>query len=312
MPGAAARNAVHTRRHPMRALVAVLCLLALGCSERDATARAPAGNADDFGVPVQAGTRTDPARIVSLNPTTTDLLFAMGAGPRLVGRTEWDAWSDSVRAIPDLGAGLRPNVEAVLAARPDLVVLYASADNADAARQLRAAGLRVLSLKVDRLSDFRRAARLLGEATGESGRAGEVIDSVTATLEHVRAATSGLPRPSVFWHIWDSPIITIGKGSYMNDLVEIAGGRNVYGDVAASSPTVSLEDVIRRDPDVIIAGPVGAARMRASARWRTVAAVRRGAIVVVDTMLVGRPGARLGEAALSLARLLHPDAEVQP
>ena len=296
----------------LRALSTVLIFVTLGCSERGHAARAGATDADDFAVPVQAGTPSDPARIVSLNPTTTDLLFAIGAGPRMVGRTEWDRWSDSVRAVPDLGPGLRPNVEAVLAKKPDLVVLYASADNADAARQLRAAGVRVVSLKVDRLSDFRRATLLLGEATGESDRAREVVDSVTATLDSVRAVTSELTHPSVFWHIWDAPIITIGRGSYMNDLVEIAGGRNVYGDVAAASPTVSIEDVIHRDPDVIIAGPVGAKHMRASVTWRSVGAVRRGSIVVVDTMLVGRPGARLGEAAVSIARLLHPDARALP
>jgi ABC-type Fe3+-hydroxamate transport system substrate-binding protein len=292
----------------LRVLFAILAFVLLGCSERASTPRAPARDVDDFGVPVHEGTSDDPARIVSLNPTTTDLLFAIGAGPRVVGRTEWDIWSDSVRAVPDLGPGLRPNVEAVLAKRPDLVVLYASADNADAARQLRGAGVRVVSLKVDELSDFRRATLLLGMATGVEARARQVVDSVSATLDSVRAATRDLPHPSVFWHIWDAPIITIGRGSYMNDLVEIAGGRNVYGDVAVASPTVSIEDVIHRDPDVIIAGPVGAARIRSSAIWRSVNAVRRGHIVIVDTMLVGRPGARLGEAAVSIARLLHPDA----
>jgi ABC-type Fe3+-hydroxamate transport system substrate-binding protein len=292
----------------LRVLFAILAFVLLGCSERASTPRAPARDVDDFGVPVHEGTSDDPARIVSLNPTTTDLLFAIGAGPRVVGRTEWDIWSDSVRAVPDLGPGLRPNVEAVLAKRPDLVVLYASADNADAARQLRGAGVRVVSLKVDELSDFRRATLLLGMATGVEARARQVVDSVSATLDSVRAATRDLPHPSVFWHIWDAPIITIGRGSYMNDLGEIAGGRNVYGDVAVASPTVSIEDVIHRDPDVIIAGPVGAARIRSSAIWRSVNAVRRGHIVIVDTMLVGRPGARLGEAAVSIARLLHPDA----
>lgn len=294
----------------LRVLAAVVALsLTLGCSERGAAARGGPSAVDDFGVPVEAGEADDPARIVSLNPTTTDLLFAIGAGPRVVGRTEWDKWSDSVRAVPDLGPGLRPNVEAVLAKRPDLVVLYASADNADAARQLGSAGVKVVALKVDELSDFRRATLLLGEATGESARAREVVDSVSATLERVREATRDLPHPTVFWHIWDAPIITIGQGSYMNDLVEIAGGRNVYGDVEAASPTVSIEDVIHRNPDVMIAGPVGAAHMRASAIWRSVDAVRRGHIAVVDTMLVGRPGARLGEAAVSIARLLHPGAE---
>ena len=293
-----------------RAVLAGLAFVLLGCPERGA--RAAAASADDFGVPVRSGTTTDPARIVSLNPTTTDLLFAIGAGPRGVGRTHWDSWSDSVREVADLGPGLRPNIEAVLGARPDLVVLYASADNAAAARQLRAAGVDVISLKVDRLADFRRATLLLGTATGETGRARSVVDSVTRTLERVRAATRDLPHPTVFWHIWDAPIITIGRGSYMNELVEIAGGRNVYGDVAAPSPTVSIEDVIRRDPDVIIAGPLGAAHLRESATWRTVGAVRRGRIVVVDTMLVGRPSARLGEAAAAIAQLLHPDARGLP
>jgi iron complex transport system substrate-binding protein len=295
-----------------RALLVGLALVALGCSERGGAARAEAIDADDIGVPVRSGTLADPARIVSLNPTTTDLLFAIGAGPRLVGRTHWDGWSDSVRRVPDLGPGLRPNVEAVLGKRPDLVVLYASADNADAARQLRAAGVDVISLKVDRLADFRRATLLLGVATGESERSRAVVDSVTRTLERVRAATRDLPHPTVFWHIWDAPIITIGRGSYMNDLVEIAGGRNIYGDVSAASPTVSIEDVIHRDPDLIIAGPVGAAHMRASTIWRSVGAVRRDRIIVVDTMLVGRPGARLGEAATTIARLLHPDVAGLP
>ena len=295
-----------------RVLLVGLALVALGCSDRGGAARAEAIDADDFGVPVRSGTLADPSRIVSLNPTTTDLLFAIGAGPRLVGRTHWDGWSDSVRSVPDLGPGLRPNVEAVLGKRPDLVVLYASADNADAARQLRAAGVDVISLKVDRLADFRRATLLLGVATGESERSRAVVDSVTRTLERVSAATRDLPHPTVFWHIWDAPIITIGRGSYMNDLVEIAGGRNVYGDVSVASPTVSIEDVIHRDPDLIIAGPVGAAHMRSSTIWRSVGAVRRDRIIVVDTMLVGRPGARLGEAAAVIARLLHPNVAGLP
>ena len=295
-----------------RALLVGLVLAALGCSERGGRSQPAAMDSDDFGVPVRSGTLAEPARIVSLNPTTTDLLFAIGAGPRLVGRTHWDRWSDSVRSVPDLGPGLRPNIEAVLGQRPDLVVLYASADNADAARQLRAGGVAVISLKVDRLADFRRATLLLGVATGESDRARTVVDSVMRTLDSVRSVTRDMPHPTVFWHIWDAPIITIGRGSYMSDLVEIAGGRNLYDDVAASSPTVSIEDVIHRDPDIIIAGPVGAEHMRASPVWRSVGAVKRDGIVVVDTMLVGRPGARLGEAATAIARLLHPDARRLP
>ncbi len=262
---------------------------------------------DDWGIPVRSGTPRDPARIVSLDPASTEILFALGAGARLVGRTHWDAWPRAARAVPDVGPGMRPTVESVLAARPDLVVLYASDQNRAAAHRLTAAGVRVLALRFERISGFDTATRLLGRAVGLPAAARAIVDSVHRTLDHVRAGTAALPRRTAFWHVWSSPLITIGSRSYLNDLVEIAGGQNVYADMAAPSPVVSLEDVAQRDPDVILAGPDGAARIRNDVAWRAVRAVRRDDVLVVDTTLVGRPSVRLGEAAVSLARLLHPD-----
>jgi ABC-type Fe3+-hydroxamate transport system substrate-binding protein len=285
------------------AFVAV-AITVLACSRGHAPAAS--GARDDYGAPVTPGSLTAPERIVSLNPTTTELLFAVGAGSRVVGRTHWDMWPDSARLVPDLGPGLRPNVEAILARHPDLVILYASMDNRTAADQLRAAHVPVLALKIDSIADFRRATLLLGMVTGEEARAHTVVDTVQRTLDRVRAATASLPRPTVFWHVWDAPIITIGRSSYMNELVEVAGGRNVYGDVAQLSPQVSIEDIIHRNPDIILAGASGAAHIRTSAEWQAVGAVRRGRVLVIDTTLVGRPSVRLGEAAVSLARLLHP------
>ena len=292
------------RRVAANVLVIVIVLVtACRGGERAATG----ARVDDLGAPIAAGTREHPARIVSLSPATTELLFAIGAGARVVSRTHWDTYPDSARAAADVGDGLRPNVEAVLAQHPELVVLYASADNLGAVQRFHAAGIPVIALKIDRLAGFRRAAELLGAAVGEPARAATVVDSVDRTLARVRAATAGLAPPTVFWHVWDAPIYTIGAGSYLSELLEIAGGRNVYGDIAAPSPQVSLEDIVRRDPRFVLAGPEGAARVRRSSAWQGVRAVREGRVLVVDTMLVGRPSVRLGEAALSLARLLHPD-----
>ena len=284
--------------------VAALGLIAIAACDRSA-ARPLASITDDFGDTIRV--RAAPSRIVSLNPTTTEMLFAMGAGPRLVGRTHWDLYPDSVRLVPDLGTGIRPNVEAVLGSHPDLVVLYASADNRAAAQQLRKTGVNTVSLKIDLIRDFERASRILGLVLRDSARAQMVSDSVLRTIERVRASTRDLPRPTVFWHIWDAPLITIGRGSYMNELIDIAGGRNVYGDIDAPSPPVSIEDVLRRDPQYIITGPEGATKIRADKRWAAAPAVRAGRILVVDTAVVGRPGVRLGEAAVALARALHPD-----
>lgn len=284
--------------------VAALALIAVAACDRSPK-RPVASITDDFGDTIRIGGA--PSRIVSLNPATTEMLFAMGAGPRLVGRTHWDLYPDSARLVPDLGTGIRPNVEAVLGSRPDLVVLYASADNRAAAQQLRKAGVNTVSLKIDLIRDFERASRILGLVLRDSARAQVVSDSVLRTIERVRASTRDLPRPTVFWHIWDAPLITIGRGSYMNELIDIAGGRNVYGDVNAPSPPVSIEDVLRRDPQYIITGPEGSTKIRADKRWAAAPAVRAGRILVVDTAVVGRPAVRLGEAAVALARALHPD-----
>ena len=260
---------------------------------------------DDFGDTITVG--APPTRIVSLNPATTELLFALGAGSRLVGRTHWDEWPAEALAIPDMGPGVRPNVEAVLAARPDLVVLYASADNRSAATRLRAAGIRTLSLKVDRIEHFERSAAILGRILGDTARARTVADTVRATLDAVAERTKALARPRVLWPVDVAPVIAIGAGSFLTQLIEIAGGANAYGDMSAVSPQLSLEDVHARDPDIILANPTLAARIRSEPAWRGLRAVREGRVLEADEVLWGRPSVRMGEAAVAIARLLHPE-----
>ena len=281
-----------------------VCLLTLTACEKQPSQIAT--TRDDFGDPV----RIDqvPARIVSLNPATTEILFALGAGSRLVGRSDFDLWPAVARAIPALGNGMQPNVEAVLGIHPDLVILYASQDNRPAAGRLRAAGVNTLALRLDHISDFRRTADMLGAILRDSARAKSATDSVYQTLDSVRAITAKLTRPTVFWHIWDAPLITVGSGSFMSELVDIAGATNVYADITGPSKPISLEDVARRNPDFILAGPIGAQKIEADPRWRIVRAAREKKILIVDTVLVARPSVRLGEAAVSLANLLHPEA----
>jgi iron complex transport system substrate-binding protein len=249
-----------------------------------------------------------PTRIVSLNPTTTEILFAVGAGPRLVGRTQFDLWPDSARFVPNLGLGIRPNVEAVLAAKPDLVFLYASADNRSAAQRIRQAGITTAAFKVDRIAQFDSLTRLLGRLVGDSARGALVADTVARTLDSVRALTARLPRVRVALPVWDEPLMVIGGGSFLNDLVNIAGGENVFANSTSPSPTVSFEELLKRNPDVLLVGPESAERMRGSARWRSLPAMRSGRLLILDTAVTLRPAVRLGEGAVSLARLLHPEA----
>jgi ABC-type hemin transport system substrate-binding protein len=173
------------------------------------------------------------------------------------------------------------------------------------------------------VADFGRAVRALARAAGDTATGRLLVDSVESALESVRRASAASPitdhpsrpiirrtshpssRPTVVWHIWDTPLFTVGRGSYMHELLEIAGARNAFGDLEAPSPQVTLEEVVRRNPDFIVAGPANAERIRASARWRALPAVRDGRVLVVDTLLVGRPGVRLGEAARHLYALFR-------
>lgn len=248
-------------------------------------------------------------RVVSLNPVTSEAIFAIGAGDRLVGRTHFDGTPAAVRQVPDVGDGLQPNVEAVLAVRPDLVVLYAAEANRAAAAALRRAGVQTLAVRTDRIADLSRVLHALAVAVGDSAAARVVTDSVQRSLGAVRRAPDS--RLTVFFHVWDAPVITIGGGSYLDELATLVGARNVFGDVAKPSPQVTLESVAQRNPAFVLAGPTAAARLRSDPRWRAVRAVRDGRVLVLDTALFSRPGVRMGEAAHALRTLLDSAARTR-
>jgi ABC-type Fe3+-hydroxamate transport system substrate-binding protein len=282
-------------------LIVGIGLAAIACT----SSRDTAGSGvlrDDYGDPIVMG--ASPRRIVSLNPTTTEALFAMGASAHLIGRSHWDAWPDSARRIPDLGDALRPNVEAVLAAHPDLVIVYASLDNRAATQRLRAAGVNTVAFKIDRLADFDRTTRLLGRVIGDSARAAWVADSVRSTITRVRVATARLEHPTVIWPFSYRPVMVVGGGSFMSELLDVAGGRNIYGDLPQPSPVVTLEDVVRRNPDYVIRSiDVTQSVTQPQAldpAWTALAAVRMGRVISAPAELVARPSVRLGEAAVAL------------
>lgn len=291
-------------------LLSLLLLLALAaaCGEHEGKAARAPGAVDDYGAAIAPAA---PARrIVSLNPTTTELLFALGAGDRVVGRSRWDQWPPQAQRVAEAGDAIRPSVERIIALRPDLVILYASGDNRAAATTLVQAGIRVVALRIDRIADFERSVRIVGALAGREAEAATAADSLRRSLDAVRAALRDVPRPSVFLPAWDNPLMAIGGGSYLSELIGIAGGRNVYGDLDEPSPQVSFEDLLRRDPDVILAGPTEVARLAADARWRALRAVREARVLAYDTLLVSRPSLRLGEGARSMAALLHPDVVI--
>ncbi len=247
------------------------------------------------------------SRIVSLSPATTELLFAIGAGDLLVGRTRWCDYPAAARAVPSVGDGIPPNIEAVLARHPDLVLLYRSPQNAEALRQLRAAGIAAAQLTMDHLEDVSRLARLLGPVVGHVASADSLaaaFDSVIATTAADTLGASG-PRPTVLLLAWDQPPIAIGAGSFQSEILALAGGRNLFGDLAAPSAPVSIEAIASRNPDLILIGDSAPPRFAARPEWRTIDAVREGRFVYLATSAFGRPSPRAPEAIAQLHAALR-------
>ena len=242
------------------------------------------------------------ARIVSLLPSFTEILFAIGAGDRVVGRTTWCDYPPAAREIPSVGDGIPPNIEAVAARKPDLVVLYNSGPNVTAAQQLERIGIRTVLLDLNRLEDLGPASRKLGQLTGLEQRAESLAAAMDSLLDRPRPPSTA----SVAFIVWDNPPIIIGAGSYLSQLASLAGARNVFDDITAPSAQVSLETIAARNPHWIAvladsAVPPAFAQRR---EWRAVPAVRARRFLILQGSLFGRPGPRSAEAVRHLKALL--------
>lgn len=270
-------------------------------------ARVPApADTDDFGARLPTDAQFA-ERVVSLNPAATEAIFAIGAESRLVGRSRWDQYPAAVAAVPAIGDGIRPALEPILAARPTLVILYATAENRPVAEALTRAGVRTIALRVDRIAQFHQQLRVLGVVLGATERAATVSDSVQRTLDRVRALTASITnRPTVVWPVWNSPPMVIGGGSYMDELLEIAGARNVFHDAAQPSPSVSMEEIIARAPQFVLLSDKQVDKFGRDDAWRALPAVREQRFVRHDPSVTGRPSVVLGMAAVQLARAMHP------
>ena len=244
-----------------------------------------------------------PERIVSLSPAITELLFALGVGDRVVGRTRWGQDPEAARAVPSVGDGLNPNIEAVVARRPDLVLFYLSPSNAIAIDRFAAVGIATASLQFDGLADLERVARFVGDLVA----ARTVADSILIDFgEQLAAATARNDAgPRVLMLVWDNPPIAIGAESFLSDIVVRAGGHNVFGDERRPSLPVSIETIVARDPDVVLVVGEDQPAFASSPQWRTVPAIRDRRFVFVDGTQFSHPSFRAPIAIEQLRRALE-------
>ena len=291
------------RRFRPRHVVLVAGIFA-GCGDARTRTDPAVALTDDLGATVVL--RAAARRVVSLAPSHTDLLFSIGAGEVVVGRTKWASWPPEALTVPSVGDGLNPNVEAIAAQRPDLVVAYASAANATATNQLAALGIPVFNLRTDRLDDVARGARLLGRLTGHDARADSLAAAFAARLDAARAAVPHGPRPRVLLLVWEQPPIVIGGGSFQSEILRLAGAENAFGDLTQPSAQVTIETIVARDPDVVVRlGSSGVPAWAGRPEWRAVRAVRERRFVGVEGLEFEHPSFRAFDGVRRLRAALE-------
>ena len=290
------------RRPPPRAhtLMLLLGLAAVGCGPDADPDRS--GAADAAIRVVDAAGRehlleAPAARIVSLVPSATATLLAIGAGDRLVGRTDYDAPEDLPPGLPSVGGGLQPSIEALVALEPDLVIRFAGEQDPGTPARLEALGIRHVAIRPDRVEDVLAITRMLGALTGRERSADSLVARIERELAGVRASVADLPVRRVAYVLGGRPPWVVGPGTYIDEVIEIGGGKNVFADLRSLYAAVSPEELVARPADVILVP-------RASAHD---ASLTPGARVEEIGDLLEIPGPRVGEAARRVARLIHPE-----
>lgn len=246
-----------------------------------------------------------PRRIVSLSPGTTEMLFALGLGPRVVGDTTFCDYPPAAKGVAKIG-DVNTSDEKVLALRPDLVVADGVA-NARAVARLPKLGLAVLAVTPTSLPGVEDSLRVIGARTGAAREAEAVVTEMESkeNLAARIAARDTRPRPRVLIVLQTRPLWTAGRGTFLDDLVTRAGGVNAGGSVAGYG-TFSRERLLASPPDVILGDAGTRAALSADPALRDLAAVRAGRVHALPPDLSSRPGPRLADGLVLVARALHP------
>jgi iron complex transport system substrate-binding protein len=270
------------------------CTLVLSCAKRG---RPPAGGA---------------ARVVSLSPNTTETLFAIGAGSKVVGRSRFCDYPPEVRSIPSVGGYVDASLEAILALAPDLVVGARGPAGPALVEKLGALGIDTFFPPTESMAEIDDMIEKLGTKVGAREEAVRVVAGARARREGVARAVAGEPRVTVLLVFGVSPIVVAGPGSFPNEMIELANGHNVV-ETGSSYPTLAVERLIAMQPDVVLnAGMLGTNEEQGNGiraedpGWRELAAVREGRVVAIRDEAVLRPGPRIGDGLAALARALHP------
>ncbi len=292
-------------------LLALLAVISLpACAPQESARPGETSIIDQLGrtVPLKG----IPQRIVSLAPGNTEILFALGLGDRVVGVTTYDNYPPEASEKEKVGGFSTPDLEKVVALAPDLIVA-APIHEKEVIPALERHGLTVLSLAPETLDEVIQAIELTGIATGTGEAAQRLAGTMKGKINIISQATANLSRPRVFYIVWHEPLMAAGKNTFIDELITKAGGANII-DNLSQYPTVDLELVLQRNPEILICNSGHGSGGDSPFQWaqseprlKDVAARQTGCVYEINADFVNRAGPRIVDGLEQMLRFLHPD-----
>ncbi|MBP8613251.1 MAG: cobalamin-binding protein [Firmicutes bacterium] len=314
------RNKNHLTRLSAVALVVLLALSMLsGCTPQGkvngnggSQAKYPMEVVDSTGRTVTI--TAQPERIVSLAPSNTEVLYACGLGDKVVGVTTFCNYPEEVGEKEKVGGFSDPSIEKIVELDADLVL--ATTIHEKYLAEMEKLGLKVLVLNPATVEDVMDEIKLVGDVTGNSEQAEKTISEMQSKIDKVQTALKDLPdedRVKIFYLLWDEPIMSIGPSTLLHDVITLAGGISVSADADTDYPTYSLEVLIEKDPEAIVftvmgsGGGIDPESLKTQAGWSGISAIKNDRVYGIDDDLMSRPGPRIADGLLEVAKALYPD-----
>ena len=256
----------------------------------------------------------EPQRIVTLAPSITEILYFLSLGDRVVGVTQFSTYPPEAKLKPKVGSYIDLNVEKIIGLAPDLVIGTADGNQPGVVDLLEQAGIAVFIVNPRNIRQTIDTVSIVGRICGVPDRANSLSAQLSQRVDRILDRTRSRRKPLVFLQINLKPIMTVNKNTFLHDLIQLAGGRNMTADEPITYPRISLEEVIRKKPEVIIissmerGGRFEAARLE-WLKWTSIPAVKDGRVHLIDSDLIDRPSPRIIEGLEAMARFIHPEVK---
>jgi len=251
-------------------------------------------------------------RIISLAPSITEILFALGLDEEIAAITNFCDYPEAVLNKPRIGGFVNPNIEKIVSLKPNLIIGIRDGNRMDTVHRLNDFGFPVYLIDPKGFDGVMRTIKNIGDVVGREKESKKMIRDMVNKRENIITLTRSLSKPKVFFQVGDVPMITVGKGTLADDLIRLAGGRSISENELMSYPSYSIETILLKAPEIIIMSSMESKKnylnlVKKWQNWKSIPAVRMNAVYVIDSNLVDRPTPRIVEGLEALVRMIHPE-----